>query len=169
MKRKTTQILSARYLTRGATVAALYVAITFLVSLVGLDKGAIQLRLSEALCVLPAFMPEAVLGLYIGCIVANLLTGCLAWDIIFGSLATLIGAIGARALRNAPRRLKWTIPLPTVLANAAIVPLVIKYAYGAEGTYLFFLATVTAGEIICAWVLGMIFYYYLEKRYDKLR
>ena len=153
-----------RYLTRGAIIAAIYVALTFLVSLVGLDKGAIQFRLSEALCVLPAFMPEAVPGLFIGCILANTLTGCAPWDVVFGSLATLIGAIGARALRRTPRCLKWLIPLPTVLANAIIVPFVIMYTYGAEGAYIYFFATVGLGEVVCAWGLGLALYYYIEKR-----
>ena len=164
MKNQRKSSNSVRYLTRGATVAALYVALTFLVSLIGLDKGAIQFRLSEALCVLPAFMPEAVPGLFIGCILANSLTGCAPWDIVLGSAATLIGAVGARLLRRAPRGARWLIPFPTVMANALIVPLVIKYAYGTEGAYLFFFATVGIGEVVCAWMLGMMLYYYLARR-----
>ena len=100
-----------RFLCRGALIAALYVVLTWLCSLVGLDKGVIQMRLSEALCVLPAFTGAAVPGLFAGCLLANLLTGSALPDIIFGSLATLIGALGAYALRKN----KWLVPLPTCL------------------------------------------------------
>lgn len=153
----------ALYLTRGALIAAMYVALTYLTSLVGLDKGAIQFRLSEALCILPALMPEAIPGLFIGCLLANILTGCLVWDIVFGSLATLIGAVGAYLLRKMPRKLTWLIALPTVIANAAIVPFVIIYAYGSTDAYYFILATVTLGEVTCALVLGTLLYHALRK------
>ena len=151
------------YLTRGALIGAMYVALTYLTSLIGLDKGVIQFRLSEALCVLPAFMPEAVLGLYVGCLLANVLTGCVFWDIVFGSLATLIGAIGARLLSKLPKRFSPLIPLPTVIANALIVPPVLILAYGVPDAYLFILATVTAGEVACAFVLGLVLYCALRK------
>lgn len=151
------------YLTRGALIGAMYVALTYLTSLIGLDKGVIQFRLSEALCVLPAFMPEAVPGLFIGCLLANLLTGCVFWDILFGSLATLIGAIGARLISKLPRRLAPLIPLPTVVANALIVPPVLIYAYGVPDAYFFIVMTVALGEIVCAFSLGLVLYYSLRK------
>ena len=154
---------SALFLTRGALIAAMYVALTYLTSLFGLDKGAVQFRLSEALCILPAFMPEAVLGLYIGCLLANVLTGCVVWDIIFGSLATLVGAIGARLLRKLPAKLAWIIPIPTVLANATIIPFVLIYAYGVPDAYIFILATLTLGEIVCALGLGTALYHVLRR------
>ena len=144
-------------------IAALYVALTYLASLFGLDKGAIQFRISEMLCILPAFLPEAVLGLTIGCILANTLTGCLALDVLFGSLATLIGALGARLLRKLPTKFAWLIPLPTILANAIIVPFVIKYVYMTEGLYWFFFLTVGLGELVCAGVAGTILYYSIKK------
>ena len=90
---------STLYLTRGAMIAALYVALTYLSSLVGLASGAIQFRLSEMLCILPILLPEATLGLTLGCAIANLLTSGVIWDVIFGTLATFIGAVGARLLR----------------------------------------------------------------------
>ena len=92
--------LQTKQLTRGAMIAALYVVLTYISFLCGLSSGAIQVRISEALCVLPAFFPEAIPALFIGCALANLLTGSILWDIIFGSLATLIGAFGAYLLRN---------------------------------------------------------------------
>ena len=152
------------FLCRGALVAALYVALTWLCALVGLDKGVIQMRLSEALCVLPAFTGAAVPGLFVGCLLANLLTGSALPDIIFGSLATLIGALGAYFLR----RRKWLVPLPTVLANTLIIPFVLRFAYGAEGSIPYFMLTVGAGEVISSYICGMLLYAALERRAANL-
>ena len=105
---------AALYITQGAVIAALYVVLTELATLAGLSSGAIQFRISEALCVLPAFTPAAIPGLFIGCLISNLLAGGIPLDIIFGAVATLIGAIGAFLLR----RCRWLIPLPTVTAKA---------------------------------------------------
>lgn len=143
-----------RYLTRTAIIAALYTTLTLVSFVLGLSSGVIQLRLSEALCLLPLIMPEAVLGLFIGCLISNLITGCVIWDIIFGSLATLIGAVATRALAKYNLPL-WIKSLPTVLSNAIIVPLVLMFAYGAEGSYLFFFTTVGLGEFLSATVLGV--------------
>ncbi len=153
-----------RFLCRGALVAALYVVLTWLCALVGLDKGVIQLRLSEALCVLPAFTGAAVPGLFVGCLLANLLTGSALPDVVFGSLATLIGALGAYLLR----RRKWLVPLPTVLANALIIPFVLRFAYGAEGTIPYFMLTVGAGEVISAYICGMLLYAALVRQKAQL-
>lgn len=153
-----------RFLCRGALVAALYVVLTWLCALVGLDKGVIQMRLSEALCVLPAFTGAAVPGLFVGCLLANLLTGSALPDVVFGSLATLIGALGAYFLR----RRKWLVPLPTVLANTLIIPFVLRFAYGAEGTIPYFMLTVGAGEVISAYICGMLLYAALERRAANL-
>ena len=155
---------TALYITRGALVAAMYVALTYLTSLFGLDKGAIQFRLSEALCILPALMPEAIAGLYIGCLVANIVTACAPWDVALGSLATLIGAVGAYFLGKLPKKFSFLIPIPTVIANALIVPFVIIYAYGATDAYGFILATVTLGEVVCAFALGLMLYHSLKNR-----
>ncbi len=151
------------YITRGALVAAIYVALTYLSSLMGLSSGVIQFRISEAMCLLPIFMPEAILGLTIGCFLSNLLTGCLFWDVLFGSVATLIGALGAYALRKLPKKLIWLSTLPTVLANAIIIPFVLIYAYGAIGGYFFFMLTVGVGEIVCAGIGGSLLFYSLSK------
>ena len=156
--------LNLRFLCRGALIAALYVVLTWLCSLVGLDKGVIQMRLSEALCVLPAFTGAAVPGLFAGCLLANLLTGSALPDIIFGSLATLIGALGAYFLR----RRKWLVPLPTVLANVLIIPFVLRFAYGAEGTIPYFMLTVGAGEVISAYICGMLLYAALVRQKAQL-
>ena len=149
-------------LTRGAAVAALYTVLTLLSAMLGLSSGVIQFRLSELLCVLPLFIPEAIGGLFIGCAVSNLITGCAVWDIIFGSIATLLGALGAYALRRIPEGFKWTATLPTVLSNAVIVPFVLMYAYGVEDAYAFLFLTVGVGEIVCAGVGGYLFYRMLK-------
>lgn len=144
-------------------VAAIYVLLTYLSSLMGLASGVIQLRLSESLCILPVFFPEATLGLFIGCLISNLVTGGVIWDVIFGSLATLIGALLARALRRLPPRLSFVITLPTVFSNAIIVPFILQYAYGAEGAYFYFFLTVLAGELLSATLLGTPLYFIIRK------
>ena len=147
-------------LTRGAVIAALYVVLTLVSAAFGLSSGVIQLRLSEALCVLPFFCAEAVPGLFLGCLIANLVTGAPIWDILFGSLATLLGAAGARLLR----RWRFLVPIPTVLANALIIPPVLIFAYGVPDAYLFLVATVSAGEILSCGVLGLLLLTVLKKR-----
>lgn len=81
-------------------IAALYVVLTYITNLLGLASGTIQVRFSEALCILPVFTPAAIPGLFIGCLISNLITGGIIWDIIFGSIATLLGALGTYFLRK---------------------------------------------------------------------
>ena len=116
------------YLTRGALIAAMYVALTYVAALFGLSSGAIQFRLSEMLCILPFFVPEATVGLAVGCLISNVLTGCVFWDVIFGTIATLLGALGALALRKIPKKFTFVATIPTIISNAVIVPFVIIYA-----------------------------------------
>ncbi len=142
-----------------ALIAAAYVVLTFVASAFGLASGAIQVRLSEALTILPVFTPYAIPGLFVGCLLANILTGCALWDIILGSLATLIGAVGTYLLRK--HKLLATIP-PTI-ANAVIVPFVLINFYGLEGTYWYFALTVFIGEVISCCVLGT----FLQKSLSK--
>ena len=160
MKRKENASL---YVTRGAMIAAMYVALTYLSSLFGLSSGVIQFRISEALCILPIFFPEAIPALAIGCMISNMITGAVFWDVIFGSVATLIGAIGARMLARLPEKLMPLATLPTILANAIIVPFVLILAYGAEGAYYYFFLTVGLGELVCAGIGGSALYYSLKK------
>lgn len=152
------------YLARGGLIAALYVCLTYLSFMFGMASGDIQFRISELLCVLPAFLPEAIPGLFIGCILANALTGSMLIDVVLGSLATLIGAIGAYLLRNC--RFKWLIPLPTVIANALVVPFVLVITTGPEAGFAafpMFALTVFIGEFVCAGVGGYILYVALDK------
>ncbi|MBQ9428979.1 MAG: QueT transporter family protein [Clostridia bacterium] len=150
-------------ITRAAVIAALYVVLTYLTNLFGLASGVIQVRFSEALCILPMFTVSAIPGLTLGCILANLLTGAVTADVIFGSLATLLGALGSYALR----RIKWLAPLPPVLSNAFIVPLVLRYAYGVPDAYWFMVATVGAGELISICGIGMPVCYPIFRKFSK--
>lgn len=144
----------ALFITQAAVIAAIYVVLTYLAQLFGLASGAIQLRLSEMLTVLPFFTPAAIPGLFIGCILSNILTGCVIWDVIFGSLATLIGAVGTYLLR---KKSPYLAPVPPIVANTLIVPFVLTYAYGAEDGILFLMLTVGIGEILSCGVLGIVF------------
>ena len=148
-----------RKLTHGALIAALYIALTFFAKLLGLDSGAIQIRFSEAICILPYFTPAAIPGVFIGCLLSNIVLGNALWDIVFGSVATLIGAYFAYLLR----RRKWLVPIPTILSNALIIPFVLRYTYGIPGSIGYFMLTVGAGEIISCGVIGMLLLISLEK------
>ncbi len=148
-----------RSITYGAIIAALYVSLTFLANALGIASGVIQIRLSEALTLLPLLTPAAVPGLFVGCLLANLLTGCAPWDVVFGSLATLLGALGTWKLAKS----KWTAPIFPILANAVIVPFVLQHVYLFEGSYWYFFITVGLGEVISCGVLGLLLYNALEK------
>ncbi len=154
------------FLTQAAMIGALYVILTHLAALLGLSSGAIQVRISEALTILPAFTPAAIPGLFIGCILANATTGCHIYDILFGSIATLIGAIGTYALRN--QKFKFLMPLPPILANMLIVPFILQYVYSAPESLPFLVLTVGIGEIITCGVLGMLLYVPLHKNRDRI-
>lgn len=138
------------YICEASAIAALYTAITVIIGPFG--NAAIQCRISEAMCILPVFTSAAIPGLAIGCLISNIATACLWQDVLFGTLATLIGAIGARLLR----RVWWMTPLPTVVANTLIVPFVLAYAYGVEAGIPFLMLSIGIGEIISAYVLGLI-------------
>ena len=141
------------YLVHGAVIAALYVVLTYLAAGFDLASGAIQVRFSEALTVLPFFTPAAIPGLSIGCLLANLTLGSPLPDIIFGTLATLIGAVGTYLLRKN----RFLAPVPPILSNAIIIPFVLKFAYvDVEGSIPFLILTVGAGELIAAGIFGLI-------------
>ena len=148
------------YLTQAAVIAALYVVLTLLANTLGLANYSIQVRFSEALTILPIFTPAAIPGLYIGCLLSNILTGCIFWDIIFGPIATLLGAIGTYLLR---KKSKWVATLPPIISNTLIVPFVLSFAYKFEGSLPYFMLTVGIGEILSCGVLGLILYSALYK------
>ncbi len=163
MKRKNSK--RVKYITVSAMIAAFYVVLTLVSALLGLSSGAVQVRISESLCVLTAITPAAVPGLTVGCLIANLLTGANILDIVFGTLATLLGALGGYALRKH----KYLTPIPTVVANTLIVPLVIVYGFGVTDVALPVVALgVLVGEIIAAYALGLALLVALEKYKFKI-
>lgn len=133
-------------------IAAIYIVLTYLAWGFDLASGAIQCRISEALTVLPLFTPAAIPGLSIGCVLANFLTGAPLPDVIFGSLATLIGACGSYLLRKN----RYLVSIPPVISNALIIPLVLRFAYGIPDGIPFLMLTVGAGELIACVIFGQL-------------
>ena len=152
---------TAGYITKAAFIAALYVVLTELSAQFGLSgTNVIQFRISEALTILPFFTSAAIPGLVIGCFLSNILTGAVIWDVIFGTVATLIGALLTYALR----KFKWLAPVPPILANTIIVPFVLRYAYGFEDAWWFMGLTVFIGEFVCCGILGMLLLFAINRR-----
>ena len=158
MKKNSNRRFQTTSLAQAAIIAALYIVLTFIANAFGLANYAIQIRFSESLCILPYFTKSAIPGLFIGCLLSNILTGCAIPDIIFGSLATLIGTIVTYALR----KYKWTAPIGPILSNAIIIPFVLLYAYGIKPLWFSFV-TVAIGEVISCGALGMLLLFALEK------
>lgn len=159
------------FIAQAAMTAALYIVLTYIANAFGLANYAVQVRFSEALTILPCFTPAAIPGLFIGCLLSNILTGCALPDILFGSLATLLGALGTYALR----RWKWCAPLPPILANTVIVPFILIYGYGLviEGLstlqcYGYYCLSVGAGEVVSCGILGLILFSVLQKYKNKI-
>jgi uncharacterized membrane protein len=140
------------FIAQAGIIAALYVVLTVFVAAFNLASGAIQVRISEALCVLPFFTPAAVPGVIIGCFLSNIITGAMLPDVIFGTLATAIAAVASYLLRNH----RFLVTVPPVLANALIIPFVLKYAYHLDDAVWFMMLTVGAGEIISCVGLGSL-------------
>lgn len=143
---------TVRFICHGAMIAASYTVLTLISAAFGLSGGVIQFRLSEALCILGVLTPAAMPGVALGCVISNLVTGGAVWDIVFGSAASLVGMLGVRALLRHP----YISPLPYVAANVVVVPLVLRFVYAAEGTLPYFALTVGIGEVVCAWILGIL-------------
>jgi uncharacterized membrane protein len=149
------------FITKAAIVASLYVVLTGVSALFGLDKGVIQFRLSEVLCILPFISFAAVPGVTIGCALSSLLFAANPFDILFGSIATLIGAVFTYTLR---KKSIYLAILPPIISNTVIIPFIIKFAYGINGMLPYFALTVFAGELVCCGILGIILYKSLPKR-----
>ena len=148
-------------ITLGAAIAALYVILTLIANAFGLANYAIQVRFSEALTILPLMTPAAIPGLFVGCIISNILTGAMALDVVFGSIATLIGAIGTYMCRNL--KCKYIGCIPPIAANTIIVPIILKNVYQFDGSVWYFALTVGIGEVISCGILGCILYKALNK------
>ena len=126
---------NVRFIVQSATIAAIYVVLTLMANMFGLANYAVQVRFSEALTVLPAYMSSAIPGLAIGCVIANLLTGAMVPDIIFGSIATLIGAVFTYIFRKD----KWFAPFPPIISNTLIIPFLLAFVYKFEGSVWYFM------------------------------
>ncbi|MDD6095621.1 MAG: QueT transporter family protein [Clostridia bacterium] len=161
----------AREIAAGGIIAAIYVVLTVVSAMFGLASGVIQVRISEALCVLPLFTVSAVPGLAIGCFIANLVSGGVFLDAVFGSLATLIGALITYFIGKAVKgkSLRYVLaPLPNVAANTIIIPWVLRLVYGESGAIWYFALTVGIGEIIGSYVLGLPLMALLEKHKKQI-
>ncbi len=152
------------YIVHAAIIAALYVVLTALAAGFDLASGAIQVRFSECLTILPFFTGAAIPGVTIGCLISNIFFGGALPDVIFGTLATLLGAVGTYMLRKN----RVLCSLPPVVSNAVIIPFVLKYAYGIPGSLWYFALTVGAGEIITCVLFGQILITALLPIKDKI-
>ncbi len=142
------------FLIRGGLIAALYAALTLVAA--PISFGMIQLRISEALCVLPYYEKSAIPGLFVGCLIANIVGGNGVLDIVFGSLATLLAAYLTSKTKN-----KFLAPLSPVLVNAVVVGIVL---YFAIGTPLFLgMLCVAGGEILACYGIGLLLMFGIEQ------
>lgn len=159
------KILSVCY---AGLIAAMYVGLTFWSNILNLAYGAIQFRLSELLTILPIFTPAAIPGLTLGCILANLQSPMGIADIIFGSLATFLGACGTYFFRKlCIKGVPLLSLLSPVLFNAVIVGIELTVILGGEGSaaalFAYNFATVGLGELVLCVVLGTPFTLLLKK------
>lgn len=154
MRRETRSVYQ---LTSAAAIAAVYVALTLM--FLPIAYGPISFRISELLCILPYFTPAAVPGLFVGCFLANFLGGAAPMDVVFGSLATLIGAWGSYRLRKH----KWLVWLPPVISNTLVIPWVLRIAYGNEELMPVLTGTIFLSEAIAVGVLGNILLMALDR------
>lgn len=153
MKQKSSNVISLAF---GAMIAALYVVLTM--PFASFAFGVIQFRFAEALTILPFFTPAAIPGLTLGCLLANLLAGAPLLDVIFGTVATLLGALGSYALRKQ----KWLVCVPPILSNTVIIPWVLRMAYGVPDAIPFLMLSVGISEIIAIGILGNLLLNFLQ-------
>lgn len=158
MEKKRNDLKTVYTLAYAAAIAAIYVVLTML--FLPISFGPVQFRISEILCILPYFTPAAVPGLFIGCFLSNLFGGAAVMDVVFGSLATLIGAVGSLYIGKVSR---WLVCLPPILANTIIIPWVLRYAYGSTDLIFVAMGTVGIGEVLAIGVLGNILLVTLDR------
>lgn len=161
---ETANKLNTRYLTRAGVIAALYVVLTYLAGLMNLAYGPVQFRFSEALTVLPFLFPEAIPGLFVGCIVSNLISPYGVLDLVVGSAATLLAALWTNRCRS-----RYLAPMPPVLANAALVGAMLAWYEAGFGAgfplaFGYNALTVGLGELIVCYALGLPLLKVLESR-----
>ena len=152
------KIKNISFMTQAAVIAAIYVVLTYVFA--PFSFGEVQVRIAESLTILPLFTPAAIPGLFIGCLIGNILGGAILPDMIFGSAATLLGAVFTYQLRGL--RPFWGT-IPPVAANTLIIPFVLYYGYGILLPIPFMMLTICIGEILSCCVLGMLLYFALKK------
>ena len=163
------------YLTRAAIVAALYTAVTLVIY--PFSFGYLQIRISEALTILPFFMPEAIPGLFIGCIISNFFSpNIIILDVIFGSLATLLAALLTYFCSKLGKKTgRWLAPLPPVIINAVVIGLVLALstANNENGSFytvfLFNALTVGGGQFVACYGLGIPLSFVFDKLADRIK
>lgn len=162
MKHTSNTMGNTLFLTQAAVIAALYLAL--FLPFQPIAFGPVQFRISEMLCVLPFFTAAGIPGVTIGCLLANFIGGAPLPDIVFGTLATLIGAVGTWWIGKTgiPHGKRLAL-LPPILSNALIIPFVLKYAYGVPDLVPFMMLTVGLGEVLAVGVLGSVLMGVLEK------
>lgn len=146
----TQKINKILFMTQAAMIAAIYVVLTTIFA--PISFGEVQVRIAESLTILPFFTPAAIPGVFIGCLIGNILGGAILPDIIFGSLATLLGAIFTYLLRSK----KFLAPFPPIICNTLIIPFVLRFGYGIALPLPLLMASVGLGEILSCGVLGFI-------------
>ncbi|TCO74416.1 QueT transporter family protein [Marinisporobacter balticus] len=147
------------FLVQAGMIGAVYVVLTILFA--PYSYGPIQVRVSESLTVLPMFMPAAIPGLFVGCIIANIVGGNGLVDIVFGSMATLLAAYLTYKMPK-----KWLAPLPPVVVNGIVVGFILNYLYGAP--LIITMGWVTLGQLIACYGIGYPLILTLEKYRDKI-
>lgn len=158
------KLLTPRFMAEAAIIAALYFVLTMAIAPLSYGQlGMMQIRVSEALCVLPFFTPAAIPGLFVGCVLANLFSFLGIVDVIFGSLATLAAAAITYLIKN-----KWLVPLPTVLVNAVAIGALLHFFYFSDVPLWIPIAYVGAGEAVACYALGMPLFFLLNKQKNKI-
>lgn len=147
-------------LVRASMIAVIYLVLTLL--FIPWSYGLVQIRLAEALTILPFIFPESILGLFVGCFVANIYGGLGFLDIVFGSLATLVAAFLTRQMPH-----PFLAPLPPVVVNAFVIAFVLKYALGYP--FLISALYVAGGQFLACYCLGLPLLYLLKKIFNEIQ
>ena len=161
------KVITVRFMAEAGIIAAIYFVLT--VAIAPLSYGQIQLRISEALCILPFFTPAAIPGLFLGCLLANIYSTLGVFDVVFGSLATLIAAYLTYKIAHLPGEKKWhkwMLPLPSVIVNAFVVGALLYFL--VELPFWLSVVYVGAGQAIACYILGMPLFFLLSKHKTKL-
>jgi len=148
-----------KYVVIPALIAALYCALVFI--FMPVSFGTVQIRVAEALTVLPYFTPSAIYGLFIGCLLANIIGGAGILDIILGSLSTLVAAFLTYKVKN-----KWLAPIPPIVINMFVIGYVLNIYYGMN--YWLAVVSVGAGQLVSCMGLGLLLLLQLEKYKERL-